>query len=97
MSTRNIKIIMFLGSKVQRLCRATNLPPSASRLFRQCGILNISQPYRPPRPVTGIALLFTFLLLHVNISKKITASSNFYVFVINSIVTKLIRKVSEDN
>jgi hypothetical protein len=25
---------------------------------RQCGILNISQPYRPPWPVTGIALLF---------------------------------------
>jgi hypothetical protein len=24
---------------------------------RQCGILNISQPYRPPRPATGIALL----------------------------------------
>jgi hypothetical protein len=27
-------------------------------MSRQCGILNISQPYRPSRPVTGMALLF---------------------------------------
>jgi hypothetical protein len=26
-------------------------------LSRQCGILNISQPNRPPRPLKGIALL----------------------------------------
>jgi hypothetical protein len=31
-----------------------------SRLSRQCGILNISQPYRPPQPVTGIVLLYFF-------------------------------------
>jgi hypothetical protein len=29
-----------------------------SRLSTQCGILNISRPYRPPRPITGIALCF---------------------------------------
>jgi hypothetical protein len=31
-----------------------------SRLSRQCGILNISQLHRPPRPITGKSLLFTF-------------------------------------
>jgi hypothetical protein len=35
----------------------TTLLPSMSRFSRQCGIPNISQPYRPPRPVTGIVLL----------------------------------------
>jgi hypothetical protein len=40
------------------------LPLSVSRLFRQCGIPNISQSYRPPRPVTGIALLYFFMLYY---------------------------------
>jgi hypothetical protein len=32
-----------------------------SRLSRQCGILNISQPYRPPQPGAGIAILFSIV------------------------------------
>jgi hypothetical protein len=59
-STRNIKIVMFLGTKCGWCVGLTTLPPSMSRLSRQCGIFNISQPYRPPQPVTGIT--FTFIL-----------------------------------
>jgi hypothetical protein len=50
---------MFWGSKCGRCVGLITLPPSLSRLSRQCGILNVSQPYRPPRPAMGIALLFT--------------------------------------
>jgi hypothetical protein len=49
---------MFLGVKRCRRGRLTTSTPSVSRLCRQYGILNISQTYRPPRPATGIALLF---------------------------------------
>jgi hypothetical protein len=44
---------MFLRAECGRCAMLTTLPPSASRLFRQFGILNISQTYRLPR----IALL----------------------------------------
>jgi hypothetical protein len=48
---------MVLVSRALSAHRADN--PTArpmSRLCRQCEILNISQPFRHPQPVTGIAL-----------------------------------------
>jgi hypothetical protein len=47
---------IYVSGKVKR-GRCVGLT-SVSRLSRQCGILNISQPYRPARPVMGIALLY---------------------------------------
>jgi hypothetical protein len=83
MSTGNIKKI-FLGSKVLGLA---TLPPSMSRLSRQCGILNISQPYRPPRTVTGIALLLITLELFTTTLTGTTSSKGWTNFQALCLVT----------
>jgi hypothetical protein len=48
----------FCGVERGQCVGLTTLPPSVSRLSRLCWFLNVSQPYRPARPVTAITLLY---------------------------------------
>jgi hypothetical protein len=63
----------FWGVERGRCVRLTTLRQSVSRLSRQCGILDITQPYRPPRTVREIAsLCVVFIVCNVSLIVYVT-------------------------
>jgi hypothetical protein len=55
---------MALGSTQPLTKMSTrNLPGDKGRPAREADSLDVSEPYGPSRPVTGIALLFIFLMM----------------------------------
>jgi hypothetical protein len=69
---------VFLGNGTRRVREADNLAPPVSRLSRQCGIFNISQPYRTPHHVTLIALLCLFVAVHTSQETPLSVSMVCY-------------------
>jgi hypothetical protein len=64
MSTRRIHI-RFLGSKARPVHIADNLTAVSVRTLDNVRSLTSQNPYRPPRPVTAIALLYMFCSLNL--------------------------------
>jgi hypothetical protein len=62
-----------------------------SRLSRQCGTLNISQPHRPSRPVTGITLLYFTVRSLYRVDSLMTVSRELYKYKLHLVRAQEVR------
>jgi hypothetical protein len=68
---------VHLVKRVRRI-RLTTLPPSVSRLSKQCGILNVSQINRSQRPLTEIPFILYVDNVRISQETHLWASTDCY-------------------
>jgi hypothetical protein len=73
----------YLRSRARPVLEVTTSLPSVSRLSSPCGILNTSQPYRPLRSVTEMALRYFCIYWHTISYRIFPVGSDtfFYMFI----------------